>query len=288
MEGSYQTDNISLCLSPSFTHLVDAYVRWKQELEVAQMKATEDQKRLEQERLKLQEERDFVADHQLRNSNKIKLDVGGKIYATSLTTLTSDPDSMLAAMFSGRFPLKKDDDGCYFLDRDGTYFGYILEWLRDGTLPNIDNDNNTLDLRERLIREAEYYGLRLAGILKEAARQEAEERRLKEVEAALKEQGRQEQEEKFKKEIAQLQQQLEGVMISEQKLAEKISLYGNFLQALASKNQGKIQQILGQHYSGLQQLISQYCSSIGGPPSRLTQVVATVVSLCQQVYQKLL
>ena len=56
-------------------------------------------------------------------ANTIKLNVGGKIYKTTLDTLRKDPDSMLCAMFSGRFQLKADeDDGAYFIDRDGKLF----------------------------------------------------------------------------------------------------------------------------------------------------------------------
>ena len=53
----------------------------------------------------------------------IKLNVGGKIYKTTLDTLQKDPDSMLSAMFSGRHELRKDEeDGAYFIDRDGKLF----------------------------------------------------------------------------------------------------------------------------------------------------------------------
>ena len=53
----------------------------------------------------------------------IKLNVGGQIFKTSLGTLLKDPDSMLAAMFSERFDVKPDEeDGAYFIDRDGTHF----------------------------------------------------------------------------------------------------------------------------------------------------------------------
>ena len=56
-------------------------------------------------------------------ANTIRLNVGGKIYETTLDTLRKDPDSMLCAMFSGRFELKANErDGAYFIDRDGKLF----------------------------------------------------------------------------------------------------------------------------------------------------------------------
>ena len=60
----------------------------------------------------------------------IKLNVGGQYFTTSLETLTKDPGSMLHAMFSGRFDTKPAEDGSYFIDRDGTHFRYILNYLR--------------------------------------------------------------------------------------------------------------------------------------------------------------
>ena len=67
-------------------------------------------------------------------STKVNLNVGGQHFTTTVHTLTKDPDSMLAAMFSGRFPMKPPEDGTFFIDRDGTYFRYILNYLRDGKL----------------------------------------------------------------------------------------------------------------------------------------------------------
>ena len=88
--------------------------------------------------------------------NKIKLDIGGQQFTTSLLTLTKDPNSMLAAMFSGRHRLKVETDGSYFIDRDGTHFRYILNYLRDGcikegTMPQCPS------LWGELLNEAEYY-----------------------------------------------------------------------------------------------------------------------------------
>ena len=59
-------------------------------------------------------------------ASAIKLNVGGKIYETTLDTLRKDPDSMLCAMFSGRFELKANEvNGAYFIDRDGKLFRYV-------------------------------------------------------------------------------------------------------------------------------------------------------------------
>ena len=63
--------------------------------------------------------------NQVHFASTIKLNVGGKIYQTTLDTLRKDPDSMLCAMFSGRFELTPDEkDGTYFIDRDGKLFRY--------------------------------------------------------------------------------------------------------------------------------------------------------------------
>lgn len=40
----------------------------------------------------------------------VKLNVGGVLYCTTLGTLTKH-DNMLRAMFSGRIPLQRDDEG---------------------------------------------------------------------------------------------------------------------------------------------------------------------------------
>ena len=59
-------------------------------------------------------------------ASTIKLNVGGKIYKTTLDTLRKDPNSMLSAMFSGKFELRVDEeDGAYFIDRDAELFRYV-------------------------------------------------------------------------------------------------------------------------------------------------------------------
>jgi hypothetical protein len=64
-------------------------------------------------------------------TSKIKLDVGGHTFTTSLQTLTSVPDTYLESCFSGRFPLAPDADDRFFIDRNGDHFRHILSYLRD-------------------------------------------------------------------------------------------------------------------------------------------------------------
>jgi len=65
---------------------------------------------------------------------------------------------MLAAMFSGRHNIKIESDGTVFIDRDGTHFRYILNYLRDGCLKTDALPRNRQVLRE-LRNEAVYYQL---------------------------------------------------------------------------------------------------------------------------------
>ncbi|XP_026428010.1 FH protein interacting protein FIP2-like isoform X1 [Papaver somniferum] len=86
----------------------------------------------------------------------VRLNIGGKKFSTTVDTLTQrEPDSMLAAMFSGRHTLSQDSEkGPVFVDRDGKHFRHILNWLRDGVIPVL-KDSEYLEL----LREAEYYQL---------------------------------------------------------------------------------------------------------------------------------
>jgi hypothetical protein len=86
----------------------------------------------------------------------IILNVGGKEYHTSRSTLTKDANSMLCRMFTGSLPSTRDALGRYFIDRDGDLFRYILDYLRDNNPEFIPNDAN---LMLALLREAQFYQL---------------------------------------------------------------------------------------------------------------------------------
>ena len=80
------------------------------------------------------------------------LNVGGCHYTTRLSTLCKYPDSMLAAMFSGRHHLDQDATGSYFIDSNGSCFDHILEFLRHGSLP-------PNDAALKVYKEACYYNI---------------------------------------------------------------------------------------------------------------------------------
>ncbi|OEL38958.1 FH protein interacting protein FIP2 [Dichanthelium oligosanthes] len=90
------------------------------------------------------------------SSSPVLLNIGGKKYATTVETLTQrEPDSMLAAMFSGRHTLPQHPTmGTVFVDRDGKHFRHVLNWLRDGAIPVLSESEY-----QQLLREAEYYQL---------------------------------------------------------------------------------------------------------------------------------
>ena len=90
-----------------------------------------------------------------------KLNVGGHYFTTSLQTLTKDRNSMLGVMFSEKFDMKPAEDDAFFIDRDGTHFRFILNYLRNGKLTLPEGVTALNELQE----EAEFY--RIKGMLDE-------------------------------------------------------------------------------------------------------------------------
>ncbi|KAL7870738.1 hypothetical protein SRHO_G00082350 [Serrasalmus rhombeus] len=82
----------------------------------------------------------------------VQLNIGGRLYTTTLSTLRKYPNSKLADMFSGPLKLQKDREGRCFIDRDGTHFGAILEYLRTEEVPN----KNLLEVH----KDAVYYDIK--------------------------------------------------------------------------------------------------------------------------------
>jgi hypothetical protein len=89
-------------------------------------------------------------------TENVKLNIGSMRFETSLTTLRRFPDTMIGCMFSGRHTLPKGEDGYIFIDRDGTHFRHILNFLRSPEGYKVEVEG--ADARE-LRRECKYYGI---------------------------------------------------------------------------------------------------------------------------------
>ncbi|XP_047316442.1 protein ENDOPLASMIC RETICULUM-ARRESTED PEN3 [Impatiens glandulifera] len=85
--------------------------------------------------------------------NRIQLNVGGKLFATTVSTLQSGgPDSLLSALSTR--PID-DPDPTIFIDRDPEIFSVFLSLLRTGRLPSTSRRFSNHELAD----EASYYGI---------------------------------------------------------------------------------------------------------------------------------
>lgn len=87
----------------------------------------------------------------------VELNVGGRLFTTTRSTLCKHSGSMLAAMFSGDMqPAQTDTQGRLFIDRNGDWFAVILSYLRDEPvqLPPFGIK------RRALLAEARFYQVR--------------------------------------------------------------------------------------------------------------------------------
>jgi len=98
----------------------------------------------------------------LPNSNqKVKLNIGGKLFATSLQTLTLVSHTLFTGMFSGYFDMNPDQDGEYFIDRNPKHFPLILDYLRNQHSVAVQKKISSLNCieLEELHEEVDYYGI---------------------------------------------------------------------------------------------------------------------------------
>ena len=123
-------------------------------------KVAKDRQELDEEKEKWEEEKKIMDNKFVFKGPRIVLDVGGMHFSTSRSTLTKYPESMLGIMFSGRHDLEtmQCQDESFFIDRDGTHFRHILNYLRDGE-EVIESFPKSPDVISELLREAKFYQL---------------------------------------------------------------------------------------------------------------------------------
>jgi hypothetical protein len=91
-------------------------------------------------------------------SGRMKLNVSGSMFETTIATLIKFPGTFFYAAFvsfNSGDPAPLDTDGGYSIDRDGKHFGTILEFLRKGNA-RLPMDADDID---DLMEEVRYYML---------------------------------------------------------------------------------------------------------------------------------
>jgi len=93
---------------------------------------------------------------QKNRSGIIRFNVGGKLFATTASTLSNRGENYFTSLISGRVPSTMTDDGAFFIDRDPGCFSVILNYLRTGEVRPPKHLNTKL-----LSTEAEFYCITL-------------------------------------------------------------------------------------------------------------------------------
>lgn len=95
-------------------------------------------------------------------NSQIKLSVGGAVYWVSMQEMLASGSPLLTEVIkAGPY-----DDGEYFLDRDGTYFHFTLDYMRHGKQAFVQEASSgepvvhvSKEVRRRLLLEAKVLGL---------------------------------------------------------------------------------------------------------------------------------
>jgi hypothetical protein len=91
----------------------------------------------------------------LKDDDIITFNIGGYIYSTRRSTIKENVDSqsLLSLIIKNQTKIEFDDNGRYFIDRDGKYFCYILNYFREKKIILPENSD---ELRQ-LLSEAKFY-----------------------------------------------------------------------------------------------------------------------------------
>jgi hypothetical protein len=115
-------------------------------------------KEMKQELEEFQETKKKLEKVSSQTKSKIKLNVGGKIFTTSLSTLTMENNTFFSSMFSEEFNTQPDEDGEYFIDRNPEHFHLILDYLRNPT-KQVNLTEMTKKQLEDFYYEVDFYSI---------------------------------------------------------------------------------------------------------------------------------
>jgi N-acetylneuraminic acid mutarotase len=145
-----------LTAGASLTRLQAAFAQLQTVVDSERGRIEADIVRLTANRDRLEREVDELAAVRKDWGALVKLNVGGRTFTTSKTTLTRYEDSLLGRMFSGRHELAADEEGRAFIDRNGELFEHVLDFLREGPAWVMPDDGTLL---LRLATEFDYFQL---------------------------------------------------------------------------------------------------------------------------------
>ena len=92
----------------------------------------------------------------------VNLNIGGQDFTTTIDTILSHPPSFLSALVTTKLPTTLDSRGNIFVDRDGSRFRVLLNYLRCGTIHFVNGAVPTATgsiLLEEVLEEARFFGL---------------------------------------------------------------------------------------------------------------------------------
>jgi len=101
-------------------------------------------------------------------NQKIQLDVGGRIFATSKYTLTNGKSEYFTKLFSTELHQEfLTPEGTYFIDRNPSSFSYILDYLRGTEIENFELSPKEL---KQLQTDIQFYGCKeLMSVISESS-----------------------------------------------------------------------------------------------------------------------
>jgi WD40 repeat protein len=94
------------------------------------------------------------------SESKVKLNIGGTVFTTSIETLcsknNSTKDNLFSVMFNGNFNMTPDENDEYFIDRDAKYFPIVLKHLRGYDVSETIQSLDDLE-RKQLAEDVDFY-----------------------------------------------------------------------------------------------------------------------------------